>query len=401
MSLSYNSYHIDSNPSKKTREELEKYKKSLHRPAEFYFSYSSSPINLKDINWDLLKGVDFSQGGSSPLFLCGFPDNEACIVKGLGPIVEDIFTSQLFALMNIHVQKFRVIQHTHPEFRKILNSMRGVAVYDLYTDHNICKELDRPFFMLQEYQPGIYFLQMGKKRAEQCFGSDPELGFRRLREIGEIIAMDIWLNNSGRVPVIWNTEGNPNNLLIGVQGVNLTSASLLDPDYPITMDHIYAIDSACNCLSRESENSERIYAQYLERVERFARGTVRDLEEALQGKTLGLLTLPCLETVKEFFYKSTRVMLDNHQLFQVLKGVMGTFKEIAGVDDEEIQEVCNEVRGIPREDWMEVWENGMSKINVEFLIDVRDTIRRIVEGNQKSFEWTYQMYKIDDSPLYF
>lgn len=401
MALNYNSYHLDSNSTKKSREEYEKYKKTVQHSPEFYFSYSSVPINLKTISWNTLKGVEFSQGGSTSVFFCGFPQNEACIIKGVGNVVEDIFTSQILDLLKVHIHKSRVIQHSQSEFRQIVNSMRGVSVHDLFIDHHICKELDRPFMLLQEYHPGIYLLQMGKKRAEACFGRDMVFGYRRLREIGEIIAVDIWMNNSSRVPVIWSTEGNPNNFLISVQGNNLTSASLLDPDVNISMGNVYAIDSACCCLGKDDENSERLYSQHLERVGRFVRGTVRDLEAALTGKTMGLLSLPCMETVKEFFYKYTRVELDNNQLFQILKGVMGTFKEIAEMENYEIEEVISEIRRMPEQDWMEVWTSGMDKLSIEFLLDVKETIRNVVEGSAKSFEWVYSMYKIDDSILYF
>ena len=307
----------------------------------------------------------------------------------------------IFDSMNIHVLNSRVLQYTDPEFRKVINAIQGASFRDLYVDNSVRKELDRPFIVLQEYIPGIYLLQMGKKRAEACFGLDPEMGYRRLREIGEIIAMDILLNNSTRIPVIWNSEGNSNNFLISVKGTNLNSNILLDPNYNISMDHIYAIDTCCNCLEKIDENSERIYDQYLERVDRFVRGTVRDLDDTLQGKTLGLLVLPTMEIVKEFFYKYTRLELNSAQLFQILKGVMGTFKEIADIEDSEIEEIYIKLKNLPEQDWMDLWRNGLDKIQVQFLLDVRDTIKNIVSGNSRSFEWVYAMYKIDDLPLYF
>ena len=91
MSINPKSYQITSPPSKRIRQELEKYKKSFERPKEYNFSYSSISASIYLINWDDIKGVEHSQGGSTSLFFCGFSNNEACIVKGLGNVVEDIF----------------------------------------------------------------------------------------------------------------------------------------------------------------------------------------------------------------------------------------------------------------------------------------------------------------------
>jgi Actin-fragmin kinase, catalytic. len=246
MSINPKSYQITSSPSKRIRQELEKYKKSFERPKEYNFSYSSISASIYLINWDDIKGVEHSQGGSTSLFFCGFSNNEACIVKGLGNVVEDIFTNKLFSVMNIHVFNSRIISFTTSEFKKAVNAMRGVCLYNKFVDSKICKELDRPFFIVSEYVPGIYFLQMGKKRAENFFSFDSELGYQRLREIGEIIAMDVLINNSSRIPVIWNTEGNPNNFFVSVQGINLTSNNLIDPNNPIIMKNVFAIDSSAN-----------------------------------------------------------------------------------------------------------------------------------------------------------
>lgn len=402
MSVNYGNFSKDTYINKRTREQLEKYKKGFDRTAiDFVFSYTSITIDIESIEWSELKGVEYAQWGSSSVFLCGFPQSSACVIKGISNTVQELFTSLIHTIMNVHVHKIKVIQHTLPEFKKVIRALEKVSIFDKYLENCIYKELDRPFFLVQDYIPGISFLQMGRKRAETCFGMDEEFGYRRLREIGEIIAVDILLNNSSRVPVLWNTEGNVNNFIVAVDGVNLTSDLLLNTEYPVKMTHVYAVDSECCCLSKMDENSEKVYNQYLERVERFVRGTVRDLEEALQQKTLVGMTLPTMEVIMEFFYKHSRVELNNQQLFQVLKGIMGTFKEIAGMDLEEIEHIYRDVKFKIDSDWMDVWTNGIAAIRPDFIIDVKYSIQKVVEANLSSFEWVYTMYKIDDSPLYF
>ncbi|OMJ87621.1 hypothetical protein SteCoe_10624 [Stentor coeruleus] len=402
MSVNYGNFTKDTYINKRTREQLEKYKKGFDRTTvDFVFPYTSMPIDIENIVWSELKGVEYAQWGSSSVFLCGFPQNQACVIKGISNTVQELFTSLIHTIMNVHVHKMKVIQHTLPEFKKVIRALEKVSIFDKYLENCIYKELDRPFFLVQDYIPSIGLLQMGKNRAEACFGVDDEFGYRRLREIGEIIAVDILLNNSSRVPVLWNTEGNANNFIIAVDGVNITSELLLDAEYPVKMTHIYALDSECYCLNKMDENSEKVYNQYMERVERFVRGTVRDLEEALQQRTLAGMTLPTMEVAMEFFYKHCRVELNNQQLFQVLKGVMGTFREIAGMEIEEIEHIYRDVKFKIDSDWMDVWANGIAAIRPDFIIDVKYSIQKVVEANLSSFEWVYRMYKIDDSPLYF
>lgn len=401
MSINYNSYQITSPPSRRIQKELEKYKKNLRNPIDYKFNYSSITCDLDSIRWEDLKVTEYTQGGGTSLFLCMFNSNQACTVKGIGNVVEDIFTSRLYEIMNIHVHKSKVILYSQPEFKLAINSLERVTIHDKYVGNCVRRQLDRPFFIASQYIPGLYFLQMTRRRAEECFGLDPGLGYRRLREIGEIIAMDIFMNNSSRIPVIWNGDGNPNTFLISAQCNKSGSEDLLDPNSQIKMTNVYAIDSCCSCLDKSDENAERVYSQYLERVDRYIRGNVRDLTEVLEGKTFGALTLPTMEVVKDFFYKHTSIEVTNQQLFQVLKGVMGTFKDISEMDNSEIIEIYQAVKNIPDEDWMDVWRTGIDKINLEFLFDVKNAISNVVQGNPKSFEWVYLMYKIDDPPLYF
>lgn len=396
MSLNYNSYFNNAHPSSKVRKELEKFHNTLKKREEFRFNPTSSPLSINFIDWDDMQGAEYSENSVTPCFFCQFPSNNACIIKGISDTVELLFISSLQQILNIRTPKLRLIQYKQSEFKAMINSLERVAIGDKYLETAIMKQLDRPFILVEEYIAGTFFLQMGKPRADKCFASDPALGYRRLREIGEILAVDILINNQSRVPILSSHEGNPNSFLISIASRDLPTNSFLDPDFPVDLGNVYSIDSSSGL--NEPEN---LRSQYLEKVERFVRGTVRDLDDTLQGKTFGLLNLATMEPVKEFFYKNARVELDNQQLFQILKGIMGTFKEIAEMGTEEIQDIFQEVKFMPDEDWMNLWMTGISKIDLEFLFSVQGVIRQVVESNEDSFRWVYQMYKIDESPLYF
>ena len=286
----------------------------------------------------------------------------------------------------------------------MLNNLQRVAIGDRYVESAILRELDRPFILLFEFIPSTYFLQMGKNRAKAFFAQDPMMGYRRCREIGEIIAADILINNDSRVPVIWNTEGNSSCFLVSLAANGLSEEVLVDGDSLVEFGHVMAVDTKVGTEMGGQQNSgmsERDKNAYLEKVDRFVRATIRDLDDALVGKTFGLLNLASLEGVKDFFYRSARVELDNFQLFQVLKGIMGTFREIADMSNEEIEEIFQELKQMVDEDWMDIWSRGLSSIPLDFIYEIKSTISNIVNSNEATFKWVYEMYKIDDSPLFF
>jgi hypothetical protein len=390
MSTEFSPFNLDSSANKRVRRELEKFKKTFQPSVPFTFSFSSQPVNTSSIRWEDLQGVEFSQNGPVPLFFCAFSAHTACTVKGISNPVEDLLTNEFYSSLSVHTLNLRLVQHSDPEFRQLISAVEKASVQDIFVENGMWKELDRPFLIVQDYLPGVYLLGMGKERARQCFAEDPALGFRRLREIGEIIAVDIWMNNSARVPVLWEAEGSANGFFVSVRAEGLSSDEILSPDVPLTMMNVYAIDSA-HCPI--SEFDEHTYSSYLEKVQRFVRGTVRDLDDALLGKTFGMMQLPTMERVSEFFYKHLGVELGSQQLFEVLKGVMGTFKEIAEMEEGEVRGICEGVRRMCRKDWMDVWRNEVEKIGEEFVLDVKKCIAEVVFDNQKSFEWVYMMYK--------
>ena len=404
MSLNYNAYQANNYPTKRVREQLAKFHKSLPDRSTFHFNPCSTSLPLDFVDWSSLISLEYSENSSTAQFFCQFPSNQALIIKGSSSVVSDIFTSNLLSILNIHSAKYRLVQFSSSEFNQMLNNLQRVAIGDRYVESAILRELDRPFILLFEFIPSTYFLQMGKNRAKAFFAQDPMMGYRRCREIGEIIAADILINNDSRVPVIWNTEGNSSCFLVSLAANGLSEEVLVDGDSLVEFGHVMAVDTKVGTEMGGQQNSgmsERDKNAYLEKVDRFVRATIRDLDDALVGKTFGLLNLASLEGVKDFFYRSARVELDNFQLFQVLKGIMGTFREIADMSNEEIEEIFQELKQMVDEDWMDIWSRGLSSIPLDFIYEIKSTISNIVNSNEATFKWVYEMYKIDDSPLFF
>lgn len=124
------------------------------------------------------------------------------------------------------------------------------------------------------------------------------------------------MNNSDRIPVIWNNDGNANNLLCKVDVNGVTNALIEDfEDTSLRITDIVAIDSRCFCIRETDHIAKRNLENYLERLNRYLSTLFRDLSEALEGRTVGALSLPSMETVRNFMMNWTGIDLSNAQLF--------------------------------------------------------------------------------------
>jgi hypothetical protein len=123
-----------------------------------------------------------------------------------------------------------------------------------------------------EYIPSLTFLSLGYKRNIVCFNYEHNGGYRRLRQIGEIIAGDLFINNSERIPVIWNNVGNPNSFLFRLDPIRVDTDKIRDPEYgDIDFIDVVSIDAKCNCVSLDDGVSKRSFENYMNKLDRYVR----------------------------------------------------------------------------------------------------------------------------------
>ena len=331
--------------------------------------------DIYEVPWRNLTGVEHLDTSA---FAVHFPQQKALVVKGSQSIVQDYFSYLVSSVLQVKTPLTRLVQYTDPEFKLMLNSLRSKAYSDFFLDNKISRELDRPFLVVMEYIPSVSLRTLDRNQVSEVFSKDSE----RLRQLGNTLALDLFLNNSDRIPLIWNNEGNPNNFLV---------------EFRETFGNLVAIDSSCFCIS----NSQMMYQDYLERLFNYVKTTFEDLEEIINGRTLGKVSIQSMDPVKEFFEKHLSVSLNNSQLFQVLKGMVKGFFEVSQVEETQLLEVYESTRQYPSEDKLGFWQAGMASINLRFLRDTKAIIEKLTESHSENTSWVLSTYESDESPLYY
>ena len=105
--------------------------------------------------------------------------------------------------------------------------------------------LNRPFIILQEYIPGISLSRLSQPRVLKCF--DPSLpdSQDRLFTLGKLIASDIFLNNSDRIPSYSQKQGNAGNILFELKvDESLDEEAFKDSDDVVFIETV-AVDNKC------------------------------------------------------------------------------------------------------------------------------------------------------------
>lgn len=324
-----------------------------------------------------------------------FPGNSAVVVKGCSFIVQDYFAYLLSRKLNVPSPNTRVVQYSDKEFKKIIHYMRSVSYTERYITNRINCELDRPFFLVMDYIPSLHFLTLGQSRAKTCLGRDSRIGHQRLRTIGEIVAFDVWINNSDRVPVIWSNDGNPNNFVIEMNPAGLTTEQALDPDFYVDMGGIFAIDFSTVCIEHIGRRRE-----YLRRVNYCVRAVMGDLRQILNGGAIGLSAMESMLKVKDFFVLHCGVKLEKAQLFQVLKGTAMGFYRISSVENSDLHDIFESIRQFPIEDRMNIWANGVGSLEIDFYLEIQSGIKEVLEEFGDALRVLRDIYQYDD-PLLF
>jgi hypothetical protein len=80
-----------------------------------------------------------------------------------------------------------------------------------------------------EYIPGLRIHDLGLQRSKECFEAAYPEGRDRLIRLGIILAADVFINNIDRYPLLWNNNGNSDNLVVKFDtDYNTTTEELLD-----------------------------------------------------------------------------------------------------------------------------------------------------------------------------
>eukprot|EP01119_Soliformovum_irregulare_P015304 TRINITY_DN4298_c0_g1_i1.p1 TRINITY_DN4298_c0_g1~~TRINITY_DN4298_c0_g1_i1.p1 ORF type:complete len:382 (-),score=85.13 TRINITY_DN4298_c0_g1_i1:71-1216(-) len=310
---------------------------------EWRFDHEAAqPLNVDQIDWTSIVGLACSEEGSDGVFFVE-TKNGSFVLKGSTTIGADLFTYKLAVRFGIPEPKMKVISYASNEWPKMANELQKFESH-LNSDSAVAsplgKCLQKTFLCAMELSSGKDMENLEIEEAEKIF-KNPKM----LKELGRLIAFDMFINNWDRLPCVWDNEGNPKNILF-----NVSDAS---------MD---AIDTSVTSISPDQflEN----FQNYFHRVQSLM-SSVYSHAENIPSEILKL---------GDFIHQYTQCQLDSSDFEHLREGLEEAGKQIASITEKELEamkeEVWNEVK-----DTLEVAQFtpeciGFNRVNIQFLTEM-------------------------------
>jgi len=312
--------------------------------------------------------VQCSDSGSGGVFFCSAAKG-SFVVKSTTHAAPEYFTNLLYRKLGINVPAMRVVQWSNGEYQRMVEEMKLCCYSEVKTKTKVRRELDRAYALLMEYIPGFSIMDIGPARLSAALNLPNSVSL--LHQIGRIVAGDLLVNNSDRIPLVWHNNGNPNNLLFSLNPAVVTKTQLQDPQFTLQLEAVVAIDSRCYCIPQVDSISRRNYDSYLDRINTFLANLLRDLPDCIQNSS----NIPALEPFLHFFRENCVLNLTFSQQFEILKGLFAGLKAVSSLQDTDLTDLLGEVQTLVTEDWMNIWQEELAHIRLEFLQSVRDLIK--------------------------
>jgi len=360
-------------------------------PKEFNYAYPSVP-DITHINWKEVKNCAVSEEGQSGvIYLHGNDGN--FVIKGAADPALELFGNLLYAELNIKVPAMRIIEFSNPEFSKAVASIDKASYYDNSIKHKIRNRLDRPYLLLMEYIPGLRIHQLGNLRAKECFDASYPKGRDRLINIGIILAADVFINNFDRYPMIWNSNGSPENLIVKFEtDWNTKNHELFDQNnLDLPMQGVYAVCNKPSLFGKENKYAEDNYDKYLQTLEELLKSLFVTLKLIKDGKLNPFDTktrrLEYSSVVSTFIYNHTTVDIKTLGELQILLGLCLGFANIAAMGFDIIDNIKNKVIASVTKDYKGFWKDNCDSIKLGILRDELSIITKYIRENEDILGW--------------
>eukprot|EP00051_Salpingoeca_urceolata_P001281 m.39733 g.39733 ORF g.39733 m.39733 type:complete len:326 (+) comp11306_c0_seq2:134-1111(+) len=284
--------------------------------------------------WKTVTGATVSEEGSAGVFILETPKGKVVIKTGT-TVAQELFASLLAKeLLSglVALPQIRIVSFNQDEFAAIKDRLYALTVK---SQHRIKveRELKRPFYMVMEFAEGRPLAGQGL--------DDVVHDCDFAKQLGHLIAFDMFINNWDRFPAIWENEGNFMNAL--VQPGTGCAHRLVGIDQAIT-----AISPSAHATGFEKYASK-----------------VTTLLEAL----LLAPKEPCTQLNKlcEAFQMWTGLEIKG-DLGSIQLGILeGVSSIAAAVTPAAVRAVRDKAQSSAAADWEDVWQRMMDLIRLEFL----------------------------------
>ena len=330
-------------------------------------------------------------GKSQNLFLLGTSDGGAYVLKTCMTVVENYFATLLYQKLKLPCPDVLLLQYKEQEYVELCETVDRVTRKDERLKMVTRQALDMPFLLVYEYIPCLHLTRMTQTDAKLCLDTALKDGRERLIDIGRIVAADIFVNNSERLPLLWEKEvPNTDNLLFEVdtRGEETVHGQ---PGGTHIKRAIAAIQTI-NCFNSDTKVGQMNKITYLNRIEQFLESIFTDLKHLMKPEA-DILTysFSTMSTFRTFFMDFTEYDIGPMGCLEILLGIIIGFYNIVGMDIGTLTRIRTYVSQQLLKDWKDVWVKGMNNINISFLTETYELIKHHMTLNLECVEWALRV----------
>jgi len=223
--------------------------------------------------WAACVGVERSCDGSEGVLFVELPEKQAVVVKAPGRIASEMFGTMLCKNLGIRCPQMRLVKRNSEEGHAIFSALVTADRRRPPGERSVSAMLNKKAaFLVIEYLKAYELADLGVKRPLKDWGAQvlglPEglndHGRQVLRDLGSLIAFDVFVNNYDRLPCIWMNQGNPGNIMFDAVGHSVIS-----------------IDNMMTCIQRPCSEpiGLKLYSEYMARARATCEAVAQNPEE--------------------------------------------------------------------------------------------------------------------------
>lgn len=232
-----------------------KFQTSLDNIDEFKNLEAIPSYDFKKITFEpnSVKSVHRSKSGSLGVYFAVLKNGRTIALKPPAhSMASEVVASVTAIALGVYTPKFFVLRNNNDYSYDMLECLKAVDPSKAI----VARLFDQAFIIHKEYIRGCIISDLPVYFPKFSFES--EEGKQLLQDMGKMLALDIFMNNSDRLPLIWNNQGNAGNVFV----------ELLYGDYnaPVSFK-LVNLDCQLRSIDKKMYPSE--YETYFKRVQVF------------------------------------------------------------------------------------------------------------------------------------
>ena len=356
-------------------------------------NFSSFAVKIeRNIAWTELSAVKMSTYGSEPSFFLEFLNNKILILKIPPEIPLYYFGSLMATSLGVKTPKTRIVEFKDPEFPIMMDNLERASHADIGINNKIIHEVKtKPFVILYEYIPSLSLFELGNNRSQILLQEKNFKSRELFINIGKILGLDIFLNNSKRLPFVWLNNGDPNNIIFKVimnlvsPGANFKDQKVIE----IYLQDVYCLDTLPCILDPNDKVMLKNLGDYLNSLGEFFKLMCYEFKSiCIYGKDIESFQFRSFDKLISMFKNTTEYTLTPTNLFHISMGILIMINTILDIDMESFDKLIKYAsKDAISKDWADTFKQYASTIKSEYFVYMMEFFKKIKDDNDQIFSW--------------